>query len=197
MKNIFTDDFIRLLQQECGYEPQAENLRRLLQLGEVREFRRKAAVIESGFVDDNVYILLDGLIRIHYYSEGRDVTYGFGSPGTVFLSVQSYYLHGAAFLSASACMKSVVLVITKADMENFMTGNADIERWFHHIWMNQLAYCEKKLESINQWGVMERYERFLRLRPEIIRTVPLRDIASYLGITPEYLSRIRQKIRKK
>lgn len=133
------EDFIRLLQQECSYVPETQNLRMLLTHGETKKFGRKGVIIETGRVDENVYIVREGIIRFHYFSGDRENTFGFGVRGTVFLSPMGYYMRRPSFMAVSACVPTTLTVISKTEMMKVMAENIDIERWFLHLWMNRAS----------------------------------------------------------
>lgn len=182
---------VSLLQQECSYRPDADSLESLLAQCDTRTYSRNEVIINTGEVNDNIYIVDEGIIRIHYLHGDKEITFGFGIRATVFLSPVGYYMRQPAFMTTSACTRCVVKVIKRVDFERFAIANLDLERWFHSLWMHQLSYAEKKLEVING-NIAERYRSMVKNRPEIIRAVPARVIASYLGVSPEYLSRIRK-----
>lgn len=71
----------------------------------------------------------------------------------------------------------------------------DFARWCLINAYMQLAFINKK-NSVIQGKACDRYASLVKNRPEIIRNVPLKIIASYLGITPQHLSYIRRKIKK-
>ncbi len=68
--------------------------------------------------------------------------------------------------------------------------------WMFHLVMEELFYQEKKNSSVANGLAKERFEALYRYRPEIIDKVQQKDIASYLGISPEYLCRLKSKIKK-
>ena len=75
-----------------------------------------------------------------------------------------------------------------------MESSHEFARWALSYEQGQLYYLEKKDTVING-DARERYESLLRQRPDILEKVALKHIASYLGITPQYFSRLKQQIR--
>ena len=92
------------------------------------------------------------------------------------------------------CCRSRLFKVTKADYDRLIAEDHSFARWCLEYANCQLYYFEMKRNLING-SARERYESLLRNRPEIIRGVPLKIIASYLGITPQYLSKLRRDMR--
>ena len=105
-----------------------------------------------------------------------------------------FYAHQPAFYQVDACCPSIVLRITKSHFDHLVESSHEFARWALSYEQGQLYYLEKKDTVING-DARERYESLLRQRPDILEKVALKHIASYLGITPQYFSRLKQQIR--
>ena len=66
--------------------------------------------------------------------------------------------------------------------------------WMFHLMMEELFYQEKKNSSVANGPAKDRFETLYRHRPDIIEKVQQKDIASYLGGSPEYLCRFKRKL---
>lgn len=86
------EELIDVIMREGDFHPSEEVVRRLLSLGEEVSFAPKKAVIEYGRINHNVYIVKDGILRVVYFEKDKEETYGFASPGTIFLSPHSYII---------------------------------------------------------------------------------------------------------
>lgn len=80
-------------------------------------------------------------------------------------------------------------------MHKLLEENKDFALWLLNISQAQLQAYDNA-SSIVQGDALTRYNRMLRMRPDIIKYVPLKLIASYLGITQQHLSRIRATIKR-
>lgn len=83
-----------------------------------------------------------------------------------------------------------MLVINRDDLNRFMAANAEVYKWFLGRLMIQL-YCFENKNKILRGSAEEQYRAIVEHRPDIANKVPLKHIASYIGITPIHLSRIR------
>ena len=84
--------------------------------------------------------------------------------------------------------------VRKEDFSSLIDSSAEFARWCLGNVQYQLYFFEMKGRTV-QGPAKERYETILKKRPEIIHNVSLRIIASYLGITPQYLSKLRRQIQ--
>ena len=101
-----------------------------------------------------------------------------------------------AMIHIEAITKSYVLQLTKEDMDSLCTKIPKFERFFRILMQN--AYIREQLRILQNLSMPAevRYSNFLKKYPKIALQVTQKNIASYLGITPEFLSAIRSKIRK-
>lgn len=91
---------------------------------------------------------------------------------------------------------SEVLLINKQNYEDFIKYSPKIESFFVQLTQNNRAALEKRISSFLSMTAEEKYICMLDTYPNIVQRVPQKHVASYLGITPESLSRIRGHIAK-
>ena len=86
-----------------------------------------------------------------------------------------------------------VLRMPKAQFDRLVEESHEFSRWMFNIAMGQLYSCEHKLFLINGTA-KDRYLAVVRNRPDIIEAVPSNVIASYLGVTPQYLCHLKHEL---
>ena len=98
-----------------------------------------------------------------------------------------------AMLHIEAVEKSEVLQLSKNNLDKLLLEVPKFERFFRIIFQN--AYIREQLRTIQNLSLTaaERYEKFIFKYPAVIQQVPQKQIASYIGVTPEFLSTIRSK----
>lgn len=106
-----------------------------------------------------------------------------------FLQLQPSYYH------IDACCDSVILQLPKQIFDNFVKESHEFAQWALSMAQCQLYYDELKQSLING-NAKERYLSLLNNRPEILQKVSLGIVASYLGVTQQYLSYIRKQLTK-
>lgn len=195
--NILTDadkaKVSELLNKECNLQMSAPLMEEFLSLGTVRNLRRRECIIEEGAVNDDVYVIIDGIMRIWYNNGEQEVTQAFGLAGTLFMAFHCYYNAEPSSVNFEACTPVRVLHIKHKDFDDLIERNPEFARWNLRMLQYQLYHYEIKNRVI-KGSARERYESYLGHRPEIVNNVPLKVIATYLGVTPEYLSKLRRQI---
>lgn len=151
-------------------------------------------LIKEGEVPDECYFVLKGLVRQFQFIDGTERTTEFYTEknGTVSSMHYTDQTPSSFFLE---CAEDCLLI----------AGNMEIDKVHYEQFPELLEITKHILESdLNKAKVnfskfilsspKERYLHFLETRPDLLNRVPLHQIASYLGMTPESLSRIRKRI---
>lgn len=187
------DELKELLSRECSYAPTADVLDMLLSEAVEIRLRPNGTLIPYGKLDDGVYILKSGIIRYSYFDADKEKIWGFACPGTVMISYGCYYMHRPSFFQLEACRQAaVVLRVSKTDFDALLECSEDFAKWILNLSLAQLSVYEMKL-SVISGTALEKFTALIENRPEIIRGVQQKHIASYLGVTPAYLSRLKNR----
>lgn len=186
------DRLVQILRKEAKFVPPDSVFLALIEMGKRLKLKRKEAIVKEGETDDNMYIIVDGVMRVWYNDGSVEVTHAFGSAGTMVHPMHCYYLNLPSPDTYEACCSTELLMIRREDFDMLTMENNDFARWLLSVSHLQLYHFELRRRVI-RGDAAERYRKLVGHRPEIIQKVPLKIIASYLGITPEYLSAIRAK----
>lgn len=155
---------------------------------------RKEVLFKQGGVCKHIYFVNSGALRA-YYSDKQDkeTTIMFGVADWWITDMNSFLNQQAALMQLEAIEDSEVLELSKADLDQLYIDVPKFERFFRIIVQN--AYVREQVRVIQNLSMTaeERYEIFLKKYPKIVERVTLKQIASYLGITPEFLSAIRAR----
>jgi len=89
---------------------------------------------------------------------------------------------------------SEILLISNASFENMLEAVPKMEKYFRVLMQNSMIAMQRRLVASLSLTAEEKYTRMINAYPDIIQRVPQHMIASYLGITPETLSRIRKQM---
>ena len=174
----------------------AEELTLILDQFEVVEFSKNDYLIELGKTSAFYYFLEEGFLRSYTIDlEGIDITSKFFGPGDIVIDWHSYFLKKPSrepiqALSAGRCWK-----IRFSDFMKLFHIEA-----FREVGRTRLVqnYFELKNHSISVIAdhAKDRYLNLLNEKPELVHNVPLKHLATYLGITDTSLSRIRKEVTK-
>ncbi len=185
-------DILReLLKVECDYRMKDETMDMLIESMTELKLKANEPLIDYGALDSNIYILKSGIIRGAYFNGFKEMTYAFGIPSTMLCSYYTFYKHEPSFFRIEACCDSVIMKVTKARFVELIRKSHDFAQWVLWMSVQQVWLYEKKLAVVNG-DAKERFEALIKNRPEIIDHVPLKYIAAYIGVTSEYLSKVKR-----
>lgn len=190
------ENFKKILADEAPFKLSGETMDKFCNIMKPMYLKKKDILIDSGKIDTNIYIVKSGIIRRTYMDGMKEATVAFALAGTMIISYHSYCYGQPTYHQFEACCDSEIMVVTKEKFEELVAESHEFARWALNMAQCQLYYKEIK-ETVINGDAMERYESLLKNRPEIIQTVSLGIIASYLGVSQSYLSRIRNRILKK
>jgi CRP-like cAMP-binding protein len=142
-------------------------------------------------VSDYIFFVKKGAIRIYYHKHDKEITEWLALDENFFLSIASFFERKPGHLIIQTLEPSVVAGIHHNDLMALADKYHEIERLLRRMVTYSLILSQERMQSIQFETAQQRYEKLITATPEIIKRVPLSHIASFLGITPETLSRIR------
>lgn len=175
--------------------PSDEVLESFVALGEERHYAEEEVVIGIGEVRPSVYIVKEGLLRMVDMNGHSERVVAFGLEGTVYASKHSFVKLQPSYYEVVACCDTVLLEISHDRMYEWLNSNHQGAIWFLRLMLEELYFWEYNNATVHNGSGAERLRSLIKTRPEIIGRVRQKHIASYLGITPEYLCRIRKKLK--
>lgn len=167
-----------------------ESLDKLFSLMKEVRFKQGEPIVRLGEIDDHFYIAKEGVFRGFFFQEDKEVTLYFGVEGDIIMSLAPFYRGEPSALIIESCCDSVMLRISKADMMKLIRESLEIANWMVDKAFSQFYWFEKK-GTVIVGDASEKYFNLLHNRPELLQKVPLKTISSYLGITRQSLSRLR------
>ena len=138
-----------------------------------------------------IYFINRGLGRIYYFKDDTDITESFAFENQVIARVESLFSGKPSRKGIQMLEESEVVAINATQLFRLYNDFPDIERLFRKIFESGYVDTVHRIESLQFHSAEERYLDLLESSPNILKRVPLKLIASYLGITPVSLSRIR------
>ena len=161
---------------------------------EVKQFSAKTVLLEAGNLATNIFIVKSGCLRAWYNADGKDVTLQFFMQGQPIASFESLINATPSEYSIETLLPSEIYVIRGTDFKNWLESHPEYHLRGLHFAMERLSSYQKLFLSRIKDTPQERYEALLQDHPDIIARIPQHYIASYLGITPVSLSRIRSRL---
>ena len=153
--------------------------------------------VQPGEICDQAGFVVTGKLRNFYIDQsGGEVTCYFVTAENFISSFTSFLTNTPANENISALEDTVLRVISKKDLEELSVRVQKIQIFRRVIAENLFITMEKRIAMLQSQSAYERYERMLKDNPDIILRVPLQYTASFLGITPQHLSRLRKELFK-
>lgn len=163
---------------------------------QVRELRKKENLLEKGDVCKANYFVVKGCLRLFFINEkGSEQTVQFAMEDWWLSDYTSFSMQAPATFYIQAVEKTTVLSITHTQQEKLLERYPQLERYFRLIHQRAHAASQFRIRGLYSLSREEAYYVFCERYPEFVNRVPQYLLASFLGLTPEYLSEIRGKKR--
>lgn len=146
-----------------------------------------------GHACKTIYFVVSGMLRICYWKDGNDITESFESENSIVARAESLFAGIPSKKAIYAVEDSDLIGINAMKLYDSFEQYPKIESLFRKIFEHQYVRTIHRLESLQFNSPEERYKLLLAEQPDIVKRVPLKYIASYLGITQVSLSRIRAR----
>lgn len=158
-----------------------------------KSFPKGTVLQEAGKICNHLFLVEKGILRAYYYKEHRAITAHFAFAKEAITAPQSFILEKASKHCIETLADSSVFMVNNRALEDFLAQNPPLERLARKF--TQAVYLEllERTEDLVFLSAKERYDRLFHRNPNLLLTVQLGHIASYLGISQETLSRIRAK----
>lgn len=164
-----------------------------------RKIRKKHFLYQEGEVNTSQAFVVEGCLRSYSIDRnGFEHVLQFAPPGWWIGDMQSMIKQQPGALYIDAIDDSEVILLPKTDLEKIYIAVPKFERFFRILAENALAAYQHRLIGNLSLTAKERYENFCRLYPSLIQCLPQKQVASYIGVTPEFLSKmLNEPARKK
>lgn len=168
----------------------------VLSLLKRRTLRKKDVLLFAGDVCAAMSFVSSGCLRIfHQDANGKEHILLFAPEDWWAVDTLSFYQQTPAFYTIDALEDTEVLQLGFDDLENLYARVPKFERFFRILSQNGFILYQRRIVSNLSEPAEARYARFKKLYPNLSRRIAQKHIASYLGITPEFLSQLRQKTK--
>ncbi len=157
------------------------------------QFPSKTTLLKEGEVSKKAYYIEKGCARLWFNNDGKDITFQFFFEGEGVSSVESFRTSQPSLFSIETIESCTMFCISKKDFQTILDSSPDIKNYIEENSFQRLIFYQKLFLSRIKDNPQKRYEELLKNYPQILQRVPQHYIASYLGITPVSLSRIRNR----
>ncbi len=156
---------------------------------------RRSTVVETAHaVPQHLYFIADGFMRLYYADErGDEATTHLGAPNEFLTSFLSFIHQRKAMENLASITACQALRIARPHLVALIDASEAFKQFSLIIFEQAIAATERRANSLATPSAEQRYRQLLAARPDVLLHVPVQHVASFLGIKPESLSRIRRQ----
>jgi CRP-like cAMP-binding protein len=187
---------IQSLEKHVALNPQEQH--RVLLAFTSLQLKKRDFFLRAGEVCKHVAFVLNGCLRSYAVDEqGFEHNLQFAPEGWWITDMNSIINHTEARLNIDAVEDSQALLLSRDQQESLLKEVPKIERFFRIISEKSMAGSHKRLIDQVSVNAQERYLNFCQQYPGLIQRLPQKQIASYIGVTPEFLSKIKSDLLRR
>ncbi|MBE7177299.1 MAG: Crp/Fnr family transcriptional regulator [Mucilaginibacter polytrichastri] len=163
-----------------------------------KEVKKGHVLLTQGDICSEMYFVTEGLLRSFTVdSSGKEHIVQFSPENWWTGDRNSFYYNEPSLFSIDAVEPAKLVVLTHDFFERSLSLSAGFHRFNTLALHNSIRYMQRRIVSLLSATAEERYLEFIKLYPSLNLRVPQWMIATYLGITPESLSRVRKELARK
>jgi CRP-like cAMP-binding protein len=168
-------------------------LERFMQLWKIeKQISRHQLLYPRNSINTNIYFILKGSLKICYDDGEKEMITGFGFASRFIFDIYSFFSEKPSRCYIKAIKSSTLIGISKKDFLAFVGENS----FMTDFWEKQkdqiiLRFAERDIENLT-YSPKERYQLFKKRNPDFLQQIPNKDIATYLRMAPETLSRMKK-----
>lgn len=163
----------------------------LLNTMERLPYPKNHQVISADKVEHYLYFIAKGIARAYCHGESQQVTFWFGQETDIILSYHSYINEQPGYENIELLEDSILYRLANHQLQELYQKHINLANWGRKMVEQELIKTEERLINRQFRSASERYRELLDQSPNLLKRVPLKHIASYLGVTQVTLSRIR------
>lgn len=160
-------------------------------------YPKNRVIEEEGKIPQYLYFVVSGFVRLfHYNDKGDEVTTHINCPPGFITSYSNFTNQTRSDENLECITECELLRITKTDIDLLTQKSPSFKDFSFFVFQKSLSYNEKRAKELATLTAEKRYLKLMTEHPELLHNVPMQYIASFLGMNPKSLSRIRKQIFK-
>jgi CRP-like cAMP-binding protein len=190
---VYMEQLKQFINLVCPMRP--EDLHLLPQSAAVISIKKKANLLAQGDVCEHIYFLRQGFFRMFYVDlEGNEINTRFTQENNFMVDFQSFLTQKPSQYYWQAMQDSELIAFTYKDVQKLYDSSPAWERFGRLVAERVYLQLNERVEMLQFMSPEQRYSHLLKIRPELFNQISQFQMASYLGIKPESLSRLRKRL---
>jgi len=175
-----------------------EEQERVLAFTETQTYKAKTLLVKEGEVCTYSFFVTKGILRSYNIDEnGVEHVVSFACPGWWIADMYSFLSQRPGQLYIEVNEDAEVILLSKANRDTLFTEIPKMERFFRILIENSLVANQQRLIDNLSFTAEARYDKFTKKYKELVHCLPQKQIASYIGVTPEFFSKMKARLLKK
>lgn len=190
MKPVSIDDLLALFD---SVYPMSEGLRAALR--ERTTFvtlDKKELLVREGQPVRHIYFILEGILRMYYLDDGREISIRLNKEGDVIFSVDAFYHGYSETVNIEAVEPCRLACLSFGELRHLFREFLELNYIARVLTDRQILEYERRLHILRRMSAKEKWQFFCDHYPDMVQRVPLIYIAGFLGLSMETLSRVRR-----
>ena len=157
---------------------------------------KKKVFLKAGSVEDHISFIVEGAVRLYIPKEDeeKEITFGFCFENDFISAYDSFLTREPSEYSLQTLTETTVLSISYAELQE-VYNTTKIGNLIGRLTSERLFIDKsKRVQSLLNENAEQRYLNLFKERPQLVQLIPLKYVSSYIGVTPQALSRIRKRI---
>jgi CRP-like cAMP-binding protein len=181
-----------LFQYFSKFNPLSENAEKAItEISSIINISKNKDLQPIGHTCKTIYFINKGVARIYYFKDGIDITESFSFENNIIARVESLFSGKPSRKAIQVLEDAEIVAINAPRLFKLYDEFPEIERLFRKIFEAGYVETVNRIEGMQFHSAEERYNALLNEAPNVLMRVPLKYVASFLGITQVSLSRIR------
>ncbi|MBP6577886.1 MAG: Crp/Fnr family transcriptional regulator [Chryseobacterium sp.] len=165
---------------------------------EVKQAKKNEIILREGEISDCTFFVEKGLLRMYSIDKvGKEHVIQFAPENWIISDTTSQLLNEKSRFYIEAIEESTIIVTREGFFEDLSKIYPDVAEKNQRLMFNHIKNLQNRVNALISTTAEERYLEFLKKYPNLMLRAPQWMVASYLGITPESLSRVRKELAKK
>lgn len=163
----------------------------------IERYKKGTVLLKEGQISTEAYFVLEGCVRQYFLIDGEEKTNNFFTDEQWVISINSFSQRIPSNHYLECCLDSVLVVGNRQKEEDLYRRFPKLETISRKVMEKVFAEQQEIMSSYVTDSSEQRYLKLLTSRPELFQKIPQYHLASYIGVKPESLSRIRKRITHK
>jgi CRP-like cAMP-binding protein len=163
---------------------------KILELAKEERIRKGEHLLSEGQRCYDLFFVTKGILRVYYLKDGQDITDWFGTSNTIITALESFHSQIPSDQYIQAVIDTEILRISKLDLKKAIENSKEMNAEYLTLLTEHLMRVQQRIKALQFYTAKERYNLLIEKNPDVVKFVKRSQIASYLGITLETLSRV-------